>query len=69
MLAFGITRYFGYGWRRLEFSIALVSLIDLIIDKTLGWTDEYYYETVNDKNFILLRLAFVLRDIRILLII
>lgn len=32
LLTFGVNRYFGYNWRRFEFIIALLGLIDFALD-------------------------------------
>jgi hypothetical protein len=42
LLAYGFIRYFGYGWRKLEFVLSVFSLADLIIDRVVLWTDDYY---------------------------
>jgi len=69
LLAYGLNRYMGYVWRKLEFTISFLSLADLIFDRFFHWTDYYYFKDVNYPFFIYLRLAFMSRDFRVLLII
>lgn len=69
LLAYGPNRYMGYLWRKIEFVISFLSLIDLIADRVFSWTDYYYFKDVNYQYFIYLRLAFMSRDFRVLLII
>lgn len=69
MFAYGITRYFGTTWRRIEFCVSFVSLIDLILDFQYNWFRLYLSSKESDAHFIYLRLFFIQRDIRILLII
>jgi hypothetical protein len=69
LLGFGIRRYFGTTWRLIEFIVSVISLIDLIIDFYFSWFDKYLAATEENEYFILYRLFFILRDLRILLII
>lgn len=43
LLAYGIVRYFGYSWRKIEFVLSLISLLDLAIDLIIyNWTKRYF---------------------------
>lgn len=53
----------------MEFVLSFISLVDFILDYIFNWTDFYFKGSINDQSFIWLRLAFILRDFRILLII
>lgn len=69
LLALGIVRYFGSTWRRIEFLVSLESMFDLILDYRSDWYHYYLVIREDDPYFIWLRLLFILRDVRILLII
>ncbi|CAK57129.1 unnamed protein product (macronuclear) [Paramecium tetraurelia] len=69
ILAFGIRRYWGYIWREIEFILGIIALIDLILFLTINWSQYYFKSTINDKYFLILRLAFACRNLRTLLII
>ncbi|CAK87628.1 unnamed protein product (macronuclear) [Paramecium tetraurelia] len=69
ILAFGLRRYWGFSWRRIEFFLSFIALVDLIMYLSYDWTKYYYYYTINEYYFIFVRLAFALRNLRTLLII
>ena len=69
LLAYGLVRYFGTTWRRIEFCVSLMATADLILDYELGWFQMYLSAREDDPHFIYLRLFYILRDTRILLII
>ncbi|CAD8124288.1 unnamed protein product [Paramecium sonneborni] len=69
ILAFGIRRYWGYIWREIEFILSLIALIDFILFLSINWSQYYFKSTINDKYFLILRLAFACRNLRTLLII
>ena len=49
--------------------ISLLALIDLIVDFYLGWYEMYLDVHFTDGNFRPLRIFFMLRDLRVVLII
>lgn len=59
----------GHIWRKIELFISLLAILDLIVDAYLGWYEMYLDARFSDDNFIPLRLFFMLRDIRVVLII
>ncbi|CAD8084110.1 unnamed protein product [Paramecium sonneborni] len=69
IMSFGLRRYWGYSWRKIEFFLSLIALIDLMMYLIFDWTKHYYNSTINENYFILVRLAFALRNLRTLLII
>lgn len=69
LITYRVVRYFSHVWRIIEFSISLHALIDILIDAHYKWFDLYLTTNVTDTYFILIRLGFILRDIRVLLII
>jgi hypothetical protein len=78
VLDYGFVRYFGknsfisplgYFWRKLEFLVTIISVLDFIIDVELNWFKTYVNSSISDPYLIPIRLFFTLRDIRVLLII
>ncbi|CAD8081174.1 unnamed protein product [Paramecium primaurelia] len=69
ILAFGLKRYWGFCWRKIEFFLSFIALVDLLMYLSFDWTKYYYYYTIHDNYFIWVRLAFALRNLRTLLII
>ena len=59
----------GQYWRQIELFVSVVSLIDFIVDLQFGWFHYYITSGFDDTYFRYARLFFILRDIRILLII
>lgn len=59
----------GQYWRQIELFVSVVSLIDFIVDFQFGWFHYYITSGFDDTYFRYVRLFFILRDIRILLII
>lgn len=48
LMAYGIVRYWGYVWRKMELILSLISLIDFIVDLTVGWTSYYFHSSIRD---------------------
>jgi len=53
----------------MEFILSVISLCDLLFDMSDNWTTAYFHNDIHHPMFIHLRLFFMLRDLRILLII
>lgn len=69
MLTYHIQRYFGESWRRMEFIFVIISIIDFSLDMKYDWVFKYARINRNDPLFIWLRLFYVFRDLRMILII
>lgn len=59
----------GHIWRKIEMFISLLALLDFLMDLYLGWYEMYLDVRFSDGNFIALRIFFMLRDLRVVLII
>lgn len=55
-------------WRKYLFVIMAISLLDLLLDLQLDWVSLYIHSTHYKPHFQLLRLFFMLRDFRMILI-
>ncbi|CAD8114498.1 unnamed protein product [Paramecium sonneborni] len=64
----GINRYFDNYWRRYYIFLILISLFDIIADFQYDWVILYYNSNVYSSNYQILRLAFMTRQFRLLVI-
>lgn len=69
LLSLHVVRFFGEAWRKIEFFFTILALLDFYIDFQFEWFNEYIKVTRAESLFIWLRLFYVLRDLRMLLII
>ncbi|CAD8095967.1 unnamed protein product [Paramecium sonneborni] len=67
-MSLGINRYFDNNWRRYYTVLIVISLCDLIADLQNGWVIEYFQSNVFTPNYQLLRVAFMTRQLRLLVI-
>ncbi|CAD8054707.1 unnamed protein product [Paramecium primaurelia] len=64
----GVNRYFDNYWRRYYIFLILISLCDIIADFQYDWVIHYYESNVYTSNYQILRLAFMTRQLRLLVI-
>lgn len=76
LTAYGFIRYWGilniylgYVWRKFELMLTIVSIADFTLNFTVGWTQCYFRSSIRDWYFIPIRLLFMMRNVRLLLII
>lgn len=69
LLTYHIRRYFGDTWRKIEFFFVVNSIIDLSLDLKYDWFMDYARSSREDPWFLYYRLYFVIRDLRLILII
>ncbi|CAD8191236.1 unnamed protein product [Paramecium pentaurelia] len=67
-ISLGINRYFDNNWRRYYIVLIVISLCDLIADLQNDWVIHYFQSNVYTSYYQLLRLAFMTRQLRLLVI-
>lgn len=69
LLNFGPLRFLSHFYRQLKLCVSIFSIIDFAIDIKYNWFDLYLISNYRLLLFIPIRLFFILRDIRIILLI
>lgn len=67
-LALGVNRYFDNYWRRYYFFLTFIAVIDFLLDLSIGWVKIYFDSNPFLEGYQFLRLFFMLRNLRIVLI-
>ena len=69
LITYGLNRYISFSWRKMEFIFTLHAIGDAILDYLFNWFEIYATMDRSYEWFLYLRIFFILRDLRMVLII